>query len=297
MNTIDFAKTVGLTEYERPMLLESAKDEWPYKECFSIGKMDKGQWQTYQHTGFGAANITNELELVQFDEAHELDPITFTAIKYTKGFVVSEELEEDNTQIKGLLGLWAKSVGRAHRYAVNVATTSIFNNAFDPNYVGWDGVELCGTHTTDSGQTIDNDFPAASFGWDTVWDMVKYFDYQIYDEAGLPLTGSPAKLILHPSLRDTAEAIFKSPGKYDSTDLHANTLKAVCNPIYNRLLSSTTAFFMLGSDMKDFLHLRHRKPVTTKWNDAFENIGRKCRTHQRFSYGFSDYRQMVGNPG
>ena len=297
MNTITWAKTVGLTMYEKPMILEAKKDEWEYKKLFSVGKMDKGQWQTYQHAGFGAANLTDELELVQFEDASELDPVVLTAVKYTKGYVVSEELEEDNTQIPGLLGSWAKSVGRGHRYAVNVSTASIFNNAFSSSYTGWDGVEMCGSHTTNSGTTIDNDLGPSSFSWDTYWDMVKYFDYQIYDEAGLPMTDTPRYLVLHPSQRDVVEAINKSPGKYDSADLHANTLKGISEPVYCRLLDSTTAFFLVGEMMKDHLLFKQRKPVTTKWSDAFENIGKKCRTHQRFAYGFTDYRFVVGNPG
>ena len=299
MNTVTFAKTVGLTDYEEPMLLESKKDDWEYTKVFSIGKMDKGQWQTYQHTGFGAANVTDELEPVLFEPAFELDPITFTAVKYTKGFILSEELEDDNTQISGLLGKWAGSIGRGHKYAKNITTASIFNNAFTASsaYYGWDGVELCGSHTTNSGQTIDNDLGPSSLDWDTLWDMAKYFEYQIYDEAGLPYTDKPKYLLTHPSNMDTVMAIKESSGRYDKTDLHANTLKAVFEPIYCRLLTSTTAFFMLGEQAKNSLHLRQRKALTTKWNDAFENIGRKCRTHQRFSYGFSDYRCVVGNPG
>ena len=115
MNTATFAKTVGLSLYEKPLKIEADKDEWPYKEAFTVGTMKDGSWQTYQFTGVGAANLTGELELVQFDEAEELDPIVSTAVKYTKGFVISNELEEDNRQIKGFLGAMGKSVGRAHR--------------------------------------------------------------------------------------------------------------------------------------------------------------------------------------
>ena len=297
MNTATFAKTVGLSLYEKPMMIEATKDEWEYKKAFTVGTMKNGSWQTYQYTGLGAANLTGELELVQFDEAQELDPIVFTAIKYTKGFVISEELEDDNRQIKGFLGSMGKSVGRAHRYAINVATSSVFNNAFNSTYDGWDGVELCGSHTTASGDTIDNDLGPSSLSWDTYWEMMRYFDYGIVDEQGLPLTDTPKMFVTHPYNRELMEAILKSPGRFDRTDLHANTLKDTTEVVYNRLLSSTTAFFMMGSNMKEHLHLRIRKPVKTVWDNAFENIGRKCRTHQRFSYGFSDHRYVAGNPG
>lgn len=299
MNTITFAKTVGLTEYEEPMLIESQKESWDWKKIFTVAKMNKRQWQTYQYTGFGEANLSDELEAVTFEPAYELDPITFTAVKYTKGFMVSEELEEDNTQIKSLLRDWARSVGRSHRYAREVCAASLLNNAFTASTAtyGWDGVEMCGAHTTTSGTSIDNDLGPTSLSWDTLWDMRKYFQYSIFDEAGLPITDNPMYLVGHPALGDTVEAILKSPGKYDEADLHANTMKDAFTWIPCRLLSSQTAYFVLGEEMKSHLHFRVKKDVTTVWKDAYENIGRKCRTHQRFAYGFSDYRFIVGNPG
>ena len=297
MDTTTFAKTVGLTKYTKPMIIESRKPSWEWGKIFKAGTMEAGTWQTYQYTGFGAAHETDELEAVQFDEAYELDPIVLTAVKYTKGFMVSEEMEEDNQQIPALLTNWARSIGRVQRYAREVCMASIFNNSFDSSYDGWDGVELCGSHTTNSGTTIDNDLGPTSLAWDTLWDQLKYFDYQIYDEAGLPITGTAKYLVTHPVNRDTVEAILESPGKYDTADRHANTLAGSVTPIYCRLLSSQTAYWIVGEEQMDHLHFLVKKEITSRWKDAFENIGRKNRTHQRFAYGFSDYRFIVGNPG
>jgi hypothetical protein len=298
MNTATFAKTVGLTLYEKPFKVEADKKVWDWDKAFTSGKMTRNQWQTYQYTGFGSAVLGGELEPVVFENAFELAAYTITAIKYVKGFIVSEELEDDSWQIKGLLGKWAKSLGRSQSYAREVSLASVFNNAFSSSFTGWDSVELCGSHTTTSGTTIDNDLGPSSLSFDTLWDMQKYFAYSIFDEAGLPVTDTPRLLQCHPALQDTVEKILTSPGEPDSGDRNANTLadKGI-TPLYNRLLSSQTAFFLHGAMMKEYLHFLQRIPVRVKWKDAFENIGRKCRTHQRFGYGFSDYRCIVGNPG
>jgi len=298
MNTITFAKAVALTKYEEPMLIEDGRDSVNWKPLFTHGKMKANSWQTFQITGFGEADQRSELQAVTFEEAAELDPITFTAIGFVKGFVVSEELIDDNIQITNLLGKWSTSVGRVMRLAREKSAMSIFNNAFDVAYPGWDGVELCGTHTTYSGDTLDNDFPATSFDWDTYWDLIRYFTYQMIDERGLPMSAEPWQMVMHPILQERWEAIMKSPGKYDTGDNHANTLKDKQTKVtFNRHASSTTAYFMMSKEQRDHFHFRIKKAVETKWHEAFVNIGKLCRNHQRFAFGFSDHRYIVGSPG
>jgi len=299
MNTTTFAKTIGLTEYHDPMMIAFKKRTWDWPKLFTMGKMENQQWQTYQYTGFGAAELSDELSPVTFEQAYELDPITITAVKYVKGFMVSEELEDDNRQIKGLLNNWAKSVGRAQRYVQDLCASSVYENAFSSSFAGWDDIELCGAHTTTSGQSIDNDLGPSSLAHDSLWDMRKYFSYQIYDEQGLlmPMPDAEIYLVTHPANADTVEEILKSSGKVGTADNDINTLKGFVTPVYNPHLTSTTAYFLQAKQQADHLRFMQRKEVSTKWKDAFENIGRKCRTHQRFGYGFTDYRFIVGNPG
>jgi hypothetical protein len=301
MNTSTFAKTVALTWYDKPFKIAADESVWDWKKLFSVSKMEFGQWQTYQYTGFGSANQLGELRPVVFENAYELAATTISAVKYAKGFILSEELQDDNRQIKGLLQSWAKSLGRSHSYAREVAVASVFNNAFDSSYTGFDSVELCGSHTTNSGTAIDNDLGPSSISYSTIWDMVKYFNYQIYDEAGLPVSDVPIYIQTNPANQDVLDEILKTRGpnrsKPDSADNNANVLPDRLTPVYNRLLTSTTAYFMHGKKMKDHLIFKQRKPMSVKWKDAFENFGRKCRTGQRFGYGFTDYRFLVGNPG
>ena len=296
MNTATFGKSVGLALYTKPHKIEADKKVFDWEKVVKDGTMDRATWQTYQFTGFGTANLTTELQKLKYESAFELDPIVFTAIKFTKNFIVSEELEEDNWQLKNLLGVWAKSTGRSQSYAREVAISSMFDNAFDSDYAGWDSVELCGSHTTNSGTTIDNDLGPSGISYDTIWDGIKYFNYQIFDEAGLPVSDTPKILQTHPKNQDVVEEVLDS--KLKDADYTINTLKGQSlTPLYNRLLSSTTAFFLHGAMQKDYMHFLQRKAVEVKWKDAFDNMGKKCRSSQRFAYGHSDYRCILGNPG
>lgn len=297
MNTATFAKTVGLTKFEKPMLIQSAKQAWDWKKLFTMGKMNAGTMQFYQYTGFGQAEQLGELQLVPFDQAYELDPVTLTAVKFVKGYMISEELEDDNQQIGDLLGQWARSLGRSHAYARDLCAASIFNNAQSASYTGWDGLALLSdSHSTQSGTTIDNLYTATSFSWDVAWDLRKYFMYSIFDEAGLPITDEEEYLVYHPSLSDTVEPLYKSAKRYDVTDNEENQLKQP-TLVPCRLLSTTTNYFMLGSEMKNYLQFRQRRAIRTAWEDAFQNMGRFCRVDQRFAYGFTDYRFCIGSTG
>jgi len=298
MNTITFANTVGLTKFEKPMKIEADRKVWDWEKVFTTGRMSAGQIKFYQYTGLGSAQLINELQAVPFENAHELDPITLTAVKFAKGFIVSDELIDDNQQISDFLGSLASSLGISHAHARDYCSASIFTNAFSTSYTGWDSKPLCeDDHTTVHGETIDNEYTATSVAWDSLWDMRKYFMSSLYTEDGTELSDEPKYLVCHPSVMDTVEAILTSPGKYDEADLHANTLRNFVTPIYCRLLGTSTYYFMLGSKMKEYLQFRQKKDVETKWSDAFENIGKKCRTYQRFAYGFTDYRFVIGSAG
>jgi len=302
MNTTTWSKTVGLTDYEKPMKVEAAKgsEVWNYPDIFTMGKMNKaGQMKFYHYTGLGVPNLRTELQPVVFNQGYELGDYTITAVKYALGFVISEEWEEDNTQIQGLLKKMTSSVGTGMSNVDASVTASVFDNAFDTtNYPGWDSKAMCDSHTANDGTAIDNDLGPTSISKDTLWDMVRYFDYQIYDEAGLEVNDMPWRLVTHPTNRETLEKILKSPLESDTGDNNANTLKDKgLKACYCRKQSSTTSFFVLGKKMKEHLLFMVKKPLTVKWKDAFEVIGRKCRNHKRIGYGFTDYRFIVGNPG
>lgn len=297
MSTSTWSKTIGLTKFEKPMLIQSSKPAWDWQKLFTMGKMNAATMQFYQYTGFGSAEQLGELELVPFEDAYELDSVTLTAVKYVKGFVLSEELEEDNTQISDFLSQLSSAIGRAHAYARDLCAASILNNAQSASYTGWDSLALLSnSHSTNSGTTIDNLYTAASFSWSVARDLEKYFSYSIFDEAGLPISTKPKYLAFHPSIRDTVYPMYRSPMRYDVTDNEVNTLDKV-ELVECRLLSTTTNYFMLSEEMKNYLQFRQRRPIRTKWQDAFQNMGRFCRVDQRFAYGFTDYRFIIGSTG
>lgn len=300
MNTIQWSKTVGLTDYNEPFYVAADTKIWDWRKIYDTGKSTRATEAWYTYSGIPAPELTGELEEVSFETPVELDAITLSTVKYARGWILSEEMEDDNLRLPGLLSKMAKSLGAGHGYIQDMAATYPFNQAFSSTYqTVWDGTELCGTHTTKvSADTITNEQTAASLSKDSIWDMIKYFDYGIVTQDGLPASDTPKFLIAHPSKRDIIEKIFESPMESDTTDNNKNTLsnKGI-TVIYNRLLTDTERYFLVGSKMKDYLIYRQRKPITVKWKDAFTTIGKMCRTHQRFMCGPISFEYIVGNDG
>lgn len=301
MNTSQWAKTVGLTDYQKPFMVRSKQYCWDWKKLFDVGKATRGKEAWYPFTGFGAAEAIGELENVPYHDPQELDSITLTAVKYGLGFTISEEMEEDNTQLPSLLGDMGRAMGASHAYIRDALAADVYNEAFSTtNQTVWDAAALCSTHTTKvSGDTITNSQTAASLSKSTLWDMIKYFDYGIVTQAGLPAVASgPFYLIVHPSKRDVVEAILGSQLEPGTANNDINTLRdKQIIPVYCRLLSDTSRYFLQSADQKRWMPFWIRKDVTTKWDDSFDNIGRKCRTHQRFMVGPITYEYIVGNDG
>lgn len=294
MTTAAWSKAVSLKFYEKPFIINAMEKIFDYDKLFTIGVQTDQQWQTFQYAGFDRVGEVPELQLVPFSDAYELSPIIFTAVKYAAGFVFSEEMEEDNRNIGSWLPSLAKAQSDEFKYAEQIAMTSIFENAFDSNYSGWDGVELCGTHTTNNGATYTNYGGVLDISFSAVWDAADYFSSTVINEAGLPVKDVPYCIHYNPTRDRIVEKILKNTWEPDSSDRNVNTLnKFKMIPCPNRLLTSGK-WFVHGKKMKDFLHFRRRKPITMKWDDAYQNIGRMCRVHERFSKGFSDSRFIFG---
>jgi hypothetical protein len=301
LNTNQWSKTIGLVDYQEPFIISSRKYCWDWHKLFDMGKAKRASEAFYSYTGFGAPVALGELVNVTYRDPSELDSLTLTAVKYALGMVISEEMEEDNTQISGFVKKMGTELGKSHAYIRDVLAANVYNEAFSTtNQTVWDDGALCAAHTTKvSADTITNSQTAAPLSKSTLWDMLKYFDYGIVTQAGLPaIATGPFHLITHPSNRDKVEKILGSPLESDTADNNKNTLadKKII-PVYSRLLSDTARYFLQASEQQQYMPFWIRKDVTTKWGDSFDNIGRKCRTHQRLLVGPVTYEYIVGNDG
>lgn len=305
VTTTVFAKTVGNTEYEKPLRIKADEKVWAWDKVFDTGKTDRAETLFYSHTGFGPAQPRGELEPLYFEDAVEGPERKLLVKKFSIGTSLSEEMEDDNRNLPGLLNSWADAMGDSHSYVEAYDHAKRFNNAFATtdteyvhvNYADTNEAIFADTHTVYSGATYDNLFPAASFDYETAQDMQRYFLTGIVDEKGLPASDQLAQVLYAADLDDAIKDAFKTrDGAPGTANWSTNTLG---NPdlIPCRLLSPTTMYIFIGKKAKKYLLSRRRKPLTVKWWDDNERNGRKVNSWMRRGEKILDPRFMVASQG
>ena len=305
VTTSTFSKTVGNTEFEKPLFIAADDKFWAWDKLFSSGKTDRAETPFYPYPGFGVAQETGELEELHFEDPAEGEEIKLLVHKISIGTSLSEEMEDDNRHLPGLLNKWAKAFGRSHAYKKALDAALRFNRAFATTYSDYAYTNFAGTaeaifadtHTVYSGDTYDNLFPAASMDYETLQDMQRYFLTEIVDEQGMPVTTKVAKFFYGADLDDDAKVLFKTrKGKPGSADHDITTLEDP-DLIPCRLFSPTTMYGMAAPEAMEYSIFRQRKALKTKWWDDNEHNGRKTNTWQRYGFKHLDPRFMVASQG
>jgi hypothetical protein len=296
MTTSAFVNTVALQWFDMPFMISATEKLFDYESVFSIGEMTSRQWQTYQMRGFSVPSAVDELQFIPAQDAAELQKVVITAVKYANAFIVSEEMIDDNRNYKGWLPALGSDLGLTHRYLRQQSMTGLFESAFDSNYAGWDGTELCGTHTTDSGSTYTNYGGVVDPSFSAVWDAMDYFSSGMITEAGLTTVDTPAWIMYHPIDERIFSKIFRSQLEPDTMDNNANTIrskysgvKLIANP-----LLTNGRWFVGSKTAKSKILFKIRKKISTEWSPSPQNQGKYCLMSQRFGLGFTDARYVYG---
>ena len=200
-NRYSFAKAVAITDYLPSFRQNQTEQLWGYDKITGMKKTTKATEQVFSYSGLPAASQTGELEPIFYADMHELGATTFTVNKYTIATMFSHELLKDNLHIKGgtegIMKDAGTAAGESMAFIKAQAIAATLNRAFNPSYPLYDGVELCGVHTTKNGDSFDNDLTAASLTFDNVWLAINHFETSLLSQSGLYLKDSPKYLIYH----------------------------------------------------------------------------------------------------
>lgn len=302
MTNESMAKTISQQFFQPPFYVSAGDKYWDWEGSFASRKSSTSATeQTYPYTGFGAAvSIADAGENIPMVEMTELGTVTWTHTQYALGFMVPQTLIED-AKYENPAKEGGKMLGESHSYVRDLAVANVANNAFSSSYPVFDSVELCGTHTTSvSGTTVTNYTASLSLNYTNFWTVAKFFLYQRYTEAGLPLP--PAKnltLLFHPYKLDAATLIALNQMEPDNADRNRNTLSdnftiklQPCN-----LLSSTTAWFVYTDDFKNDCIFYDRIKPYVEDNPAISQYGTIFRSRSRFSVKSRNYINIYGTTG
>ena len=233
---------------------------------------------------------------VNYDRNHEQYETTYEFPEYAEGFKVERKLFDDD--MYNIINQRPLGLAEAARRTREKHASSIFNNAFDANYVGGDGKPLCATdHPSKSpdGPPERKNKGTKELSHDSLWDTVLEMR-KTMDDRGNNVPVSPSLLLVPDALHETAWKLVKSDQVINQSDENPNILQGRFKLVTWRELEDPEAWFLIDEKyMKMFLKWYDRIPIEFAWEEDFDTLVAKYRAYMRYEAGFSSWEWIYGH--
>ena len=268
-----------------------------HAEIFDTETSDRAFEEEVMVSGFANAAVKPEGQGVTFDDAQETFTARYTNETIALAFAITEEAIEDNLYDR-LASRYTKALARSMASTKNIKGAAVLNNAFDSNFAGGDGKELCATdHPTLAG-TLSNELTTAAELNETSLEQSLIDIAAFTDERGLKIAAQGVKLIIPSALQFTAERLMKSTGRVGTADNDINALASMGmipqGYAVNHYLTSTKKFY-IKTDVPNGLKHFVRSPIKTTMEGDFDTGNVRYKARERYVFGFSDPRGIFGS--
>jgi hypothetical protein len=279
--------------------LEYAAVDEEHMPLFDIESSDRAFEEEVLMTGFGAAPTKAEGSAVVYDTAQESWTSRYTHETVALAFAVTEEAMEDNLY-DTFAKIRARALARAMAQTKQVKAANVYNNGFSAAYPGGDAVALFSSaHPTVGDGNQSNLETAADLAEGTLETAI-INTHKIKDDRGIFIGASPVSLHVAPDGQFDADRILASPGRPSSPNNDINAVRnlgLVPQGYYvNRRFTDADAWF-LRNDCPNGTKLFVRAPLATKMEPDFDTGNLRFKARERYSFGWSDWRQWRGNAG
>ena len=280
--------------------LEYNRYENEHAAIFATESSDRAFEEEVMLSGFGSAPVKTEGSGVTFDQATESFTARYTHETIAMAFAITEEAIEDNLYDR-LAGRYTRALARSMANTKQVKAANVLNNAFDSNFAGGDGKELCSLlHPLASGGVLENTLNTAADLSETSLEQSMIDIAAFVDERGLKIAMQCVKLIIPKELQFTAERILKTPQRVGTPDNDINAMASMGmipqGYRVNHYLTDTDAFFIM-TDAPNGMKMFVRSPIKTAIEGDFDTGNVRFKARERYSFGFSDPRGIFGSPG
>ena len=280
--------------------LEYNRYDAEHAEIFETETSDRAFEEEVMLSGFGNARVKSEGGSIVYDNATETFTARYTHETVALGFAITEEAVEDNLYDR-ISARYTKALARSMANTKQVKAANVLNNAFDSNFPGGDGVELCSTqHPTATGGDLSNELATAADLNETSLEQSLIDIAAFIDERGLLIATQGRKLIIPSELQFVAERLTQSQLRVGTSD---NDINAIRNMgmlpegyVVNHYLTDPDAFF-IKTDIPNGFKLFQRSPIRTSMEGDFDTGNVRYKARERYSFGFSDPRCVFGSPG
>ncbi len=270
-------------------------DEW--SEIFETETSDRAFEEEVMLAGFSNAAVKAEGQGVTFDDAQETFTARYTNETIALAFAITEEAIEDNLYDR-LASRYTKALARSMASTKNIKGAAVLNNAFDSNFAGGDGKELCATdHPTLAG-TVSNELTTAAELNETSLEQALIDIAALTDERGLKIAAQGVKMVIPSALQFTADRLMNSAGRTGTADNDINAIKnmGMVSGGYtvNNYLTAAKKWF-IKTDVPNGLKHFNRSPIKTSMEGDFDTGNVRYKARERYVFGFSDPRGIFGS--
>ena len=279
--------------------LEYGRYDAEHSQIFDTENSDRAFEEEVMLSGFGNARVKSEGGSIVYDNATETFTARYTHETVALGFAITEEAVEDNLYDR-ISARYTKALARSMANTKQVKAANVLNNAFDANFTGGDGVELCSAVHPIVAGTFANELGTAADLNETSLEQSLIDIAAFVDERGLLISTQGRKLIIPSELQFVAERLTQSQLRTATADNDINALRNMGmipeGYVVNHYLTDPDAFF-IKTDIPNGFKLFQRSPIRTSMEGDFDTGNVRYKARERYSFGFSDPRCVFGSPG
>jgi len=234
--------------------------------------------------------------VVEYQDAEADYEVEYSHTEFVTGFQVERKLMDD-MQYPSIFAN-ASEMGTAFARKQEKDAWSVFNNAFSTSFAGYDAYPLCELTTghprsqSDTTQVVNE--LALALNHENLETAIQTL-MGLGDNRGEEITIVPNLLIVPRALRKTAKELVESELTPESANNAINVHRGFA---YMEVpyLSDSNAWFVLDTVMsRRYLKWFDRIPVEFAAETSFDTFMRKYRGYMRYSYGWSNFRFIVGS--
>lgn len=271
-----------------------------YSKIFKFTTSNKAFEEVQGTTGFGLAPIKTQGAPVSYDSAIQGYTKRFANLTYSLGFVITEEMYDDNQYAQFSLTR-STALAFSMRQTKETVAANVLNRAFNNNYLQPDGVELCSLlRVKITGGNWANELTTPSDLNEASLEQACIDIGKFTNDRGLKIAIRPECLVIPTDLEFDAGRILMSTLTPGSANNAVNVIKAT-NKIpkgaeVNHYLTDSDAWF-LTTNCPQGLTYQERRADTFKHDNDFDTENGKYKASARYAVGCSDERGIFGSPG
>jgi hypothetical protein len=265
-------------------------------KVFNILTSDRDTEMDSATTGFGKMVQTSELGALDYEDPLKMFRTSYSFLKYTKGFKVSQELLEDDQH--NIIMQMPRALAKAVVYTTEDIGADVFNNGFNTSFTSYgDGDPLLSTlhGRVDGGSNQSNASATGITLGETNLETARLAFEDALDDKGQIRNFTPNTILVGNDLRKTAVILTDSSLRPGTANNDVNIYEGAFNVKVWKYITSTTAWFLTGADHKLNFFWRIRPEFKNDYN--FDADAALYKVRIRVAAGWSDWRSVWGSKG